>query len=127
MIGAGVFVAELEHQHHDWSFGQLALANVMLRQFPAKGFDDLKGVRSADGLASPFDQCDGVVWNRIGLGIGNDASWDTPLRGSLPSFSIASSQPRVCRRLQLLRGWSHDEAAIAAQNLLSSLRVRLVE
>jgi putative transposase len=26
-----------------------------------------------------------------------------------------------------LRGWSHDEAAIAAQNLLSSLRVRLVE
>jgi hypothetical protein len=61
MIGAGVFVAELEHQHHDWSFGQLALANVMLRQFPAKGFDDLKGVRSADGLASPFDQCNGVV------------------------------------------------------------------
>ena len=62
MFGAGVgFMAELEHQHHDWSFGQLALADGMLRQLPAKFFDDLKGVCGAAGLTPPFDQCDGVV------------------------------------------------------------------
>jgi hypothetical protein len=41
MIRAGAgFMAELEHQHHDWNFGQLGLADIMLRQLPAKFFDD---------------------------------------------------------------------------------------
>jgi hypothetical protein len=62
MIRAGAgFMAELEHQHHDWNFGQLALADVILRQLPAKFFDDLEGVGGAAGLTPPFDQCDGVV------------------------------------------------------------------
>ena len=46
------------------------LADTMLRQPPAKVFDDLECVRSADGLAPPFDQCDGVIPGAFIISIG---------------------------------------------------------
>ena len=46
------------------------LADTMLRQPPAKVFDDLECVRSAGGLAPPFDQCDGVIPGAFIISIG---------------------------------------------------------